>query len=204
MPGERDIRRLRIKKGERKGKGVTFSRSIAFRAFALSAFALSSISASSSSNLRFRPFFFCLSVAAVVLLVLVTLPFCRLFPSNPIIVFSNSLTLLSRSSSILPRASSSPSLRRRFSSASSRWISCFCARRLLTMHSRQNMSPWEAQATAARAGCRHRLQLAKGRKESRVKRVDCEPQVFLRRERSWVVKKAREVLRLPGDRGFSE
>ena len=27
--------------------------------------------------------------------------------------------------------------------------------------------------------------------------MDCEPQVALRRERSWEVKKAREVLRLP-------
>lgn len=65
------------------------------------------------------------------------------------------------------------------------------------MHSRQKMSPSEAQATGARDGCRHRLQLAKGRNESRVRRVDWEPQVFLRRERSCVVKKAREVLRLP-------
>lgn len=44
------------------------------------------------------------------------------------------------------------------------------------MHSRQNMSPSEAQAVGSREGCRHRLQEAKGRKESRVRRVDCEPQ----------------------------
>ncbi len=41
------------------------------------------------------------------------------------------------------------------------------------------------------------MQLAKGRKESRFRRVDWEPQVVLSRERSWEVKKAREVLRLP-------
>ena len=41
------------------------------------------------------------------------------------------------------------------------------------------------------------MQLAKGRKESRWRRVDWEPQVVFSRERSWEVKKAREVLRLP-------
>lgn len=60
------------------------------------------------------------------------------------------------------------------------------------------MSPEEAQATGEREGCRQRLQDAKGRKESRVRRVDCDPQLLLSWERSWVVKKAREVLRLPG------
>ena len=52
------------------------------------------------------------------------------------------------------------------------------------------------QATGSRAGRRHRRHDAKGRKLSRVKRVDCEPQDERRRERSWEVKKAREVLRL--------
>ena len=41
------------------------------------------------------------------------------------------------------------------------------------------------------------MQLANGRKESRFRRVDWEPQVVLSRERSWEVKKAREVVRLP-------
>lgn len=69
------------------------------------------------------------------------------------------------------------------------------------MHSRQKISPWEAHATGSREGCKQRMQLAKGRKESRFRRVDWEPQVVLRRERSWEVKKAREVLRLPGGVG---
>lgn len=65
------------------------------------------------------------------------------------------------------------------------------------MHSRQKISPLEAHATGSREGWRQRLQLAKGRKESRVRRVDWEPQDDLSWLRSWVVKKAREVLRLP-------
>lgn len=51
-------------------------------------------------------------------------------------------------------------------------------------------------ATGSLAGRRHSLQDAKGRNESRVSRVAWEPQVDFRRERSWEVKKAREVLRL--------
>lgn len=38
---------------------------------------------------------------------------------------------------------------------------------------------------------------AKGRKESLERRVACDPHVDLRRERSWEVKKASDVLRLP-------
>lgn len=64
------------------------------------------------------------------------------------------------------------------------------------MHSRQKISPLEAHATGSREGCRQRLQLAKGRKESRVRRVAWEPQLDFSWFRSWVVKKAREVLRL--------
>ncbi len=65
------------------------------------------------------------------------------------------------------------------------------------MHSRQNSSPLVAHATGEMEGCRQRLQEAKGRKESRDRRVDWEPQWDLSRERSCEVKKAREVLRLP-------
>ncbi len=60
------------------------------------------------------------------------------------------------------------------------------------------MSPLDAQATGERAGSRQRRHEENGRKESRVRRVAWEPQEDLRRERSWEVKKAREVLRLPG------
>ena len=60
------------------------------------------------------------------------------------------------------------------------------------------MSPLAAHATGSRAIWRQSWQEAKGRKESRERRVAWEPQVDLRRERSWEVKKAREVFRLPG------
>ena len=43
------------------------------------------------------------------------------------------------------------------------------------------------------------MQEAKGRNESRDRRVDWEPQVDFSSERSWAVKKAREVLRLLWD-----
>jgi hypothetical protein len=54
-------------------------------------------------------------------------------------------------------------------------------------------------ATGSRADRRQSRQEAKGRKESRDRRVDCDPQDERRRERSWEVKKAREVLRFECD-----
>ena len=60
------------------------------------------------------------------------------------------------------------------------------------------MSPFAAHATGSRATWRQSWHEAKGRKESRERRVAWEPHVDLRRERSWEVKKAREVFRLPG------
>jgi hypothetical protein len=54
----------------------------------------------------------------------------------------------------------------------------------------------ELHATGSRAGRRQSLHDAKGRNESRDRRVAWEPQVDFRSERSCEVKKAREVLRL--------
>lgn len=118
-------------------------------------------------------------------------------PSNPICTLSNSLTLLCRTSSSSRLWLSSPSSCLRSASFSNRLISLRCASKLLTAHSRQKTSPC-GQATASVASFRHSWQEPKGRKESRDRRVDWEPQVFLRRERSCEVKKASEVLRLPG------
>ena len=72
------------------------------------------------------------------------------------------------------------------------------------MHSRQKM--WavagQAHARGEREGRRQRLQEESGRKDVRLRRVVWEPHVDLRRERSWEVKNASEVLRLPeGNRG---
>ena len=66
------------------------------------------------------------------------------------------------------------------------------------MHSLQNISPWKAQATGSLAIWRQSWQEANGRKESRESRVACEPHDDLSKDRSWLVKKARDVLRLPG------
>lgn len=74
-----------------------FSSSIAFLAFALSSLTFFSISSSFSSNFRFTP-----RAVSLVSLPAPLAPFparCPA-PSNPIIVLSNSLTLLSFSSSI--------------------------------------------------------------------------------------------------------
>ena len=57
----------------------------------------------------------------------------------------------------------------------------------------------ELHATGSLAGRRQSLHEAKGRNESRERRVAWEPHVDLRSERSWEVKKAREVLRLLWD-----
>lgn len=59
------------------------------------------------------------------------------------------------------------------------------------------MSPFEAHATGSRAICRQSWHEAKGKKESLERRVACDPHVDLRRDRSWEVKKASDVLRLP-------
>ena len=54
-------------------------------------------------------------------------------------------------------------------------------------HSRQKRSP-EGQQTGSVAGRRQRAQLPKGRKESRVRREDCEPHWTFMLLRSWEVK----------------
>ena len=46
------------------------------------------------------------------------------------------------------------------------------------------------------------MQLPKGRKESRVRRVEEEPHWPFKAARSWEVKKAREVFLLPGEEGL--
>ena len=60
------------------------------------------------------------------------------------------------------------------------------------------MSPSEAHATGSRAIWRQSWHEPNGRKESLDSRVACDPQLDLRSERSCEVKKARDVLRLPG------
>ena len=59
------------------------------------------------------------------------------------------------------------------------------------------MSPFEEHATGSRAIWRQSWHEAKGKKESLERRVAWDPQLVLRRDRSWDVKKAREVFRLP-------
>jgi hypothetical protein len=76
-------------------------------------------------------------------------------------------------------------------------MSFFWASRFERAHSRQKRCPWEGQDTGSRAGNRQRRQEPKGRKESRVSRVDFEPQVPFSSARSWAVKKASDVLCLP-------
>ena len=49
------------------------------------------------------------------------------------------------------------------------------------------------QATGSEAGRRHSWQEPKGRKDSRFRRDDCEPQLLRERARSWFVKKAIEA-----------
>jgi len=63
-------------------------------------------------------------------------------------------------------------------------------------HSLQNISPF-GHATGSRTGRRHNEQLPNGRKESRLSRVRCEPHAVFSRERSYAVKKARDVFLLP-------
>lgn len=156
----------------REGQQRTFSSSMAFRAFARSSLVFFSTSSASSSNFRLtpRPSLSLRScVAALPLVFLVA-------PSIPIIVFSKSLTLLSLSSSAFSLFCSSSSLLLRSPSFSNLLISFLWAKRLLTIHSRQKMSPSEAHATGSREGWRQRLQLANGRKESRCRRVERVPQ----------------------------
>lgn len=182
---------------------LTFPSSIARLAFARSSRTLLNISSSFSSNFLFTPLFTVsfppralLSAAAVA----VPPPLRALtpLPSSPIIVFSKSSTALLPSSSPRARSCSASSARLLSSSFSRRLISFRWASRLVTMHSRQKTSPFEAHATGSVDCWRQRLQAAKGRKESRFRRVAWEPHVPLRSERSWAVKNAKEVFLLPG------
>lgn len=75
--------------------------------------------------------------------------------------------------------------------------SFLCASRFASAHSRQKTSPFWHD-TGSRAGCRQRAQEPKGRKESRVRRAVEEVQAERASSRSWEVKTAREVFRLPG------
>lgn len=177
-------------------KELTFSSSKVCRAFAHSSFAFFCISFSSNSNFRFTPLPILPSVSPASSMV----GCFRIFflaPSMPIITFSNSKTDRSFSSSPLALSPSSSSLCRLTFSFSNRLISFLCASKLLTAHSRQKTSPFDAQPTGSRAICKQSWQEAKGRKESRERRVACEPHVDLRRLRSCEVKNASEVFRLP-------
>lgn len=124
--------------------------------------------------------------------------------SNPAIVLSNPSISFRRSSASLSLFSSSPSSFRRSISSSIRLISRRCITRSFRAHSRQNRSALPrrvpllslpsfsppvdladtlvVQATGSRAGIRHNRHDPKGRKLSRVNRVDCAPQVC---RRSW-------------------
>jgi hypothetical protein len=56
-------------------------------------------------------------------------------------------------------------------------------------HSRQKRWPWLGHETGSREGRRQSWQEPKGRKESRVRRVEREPQEDFSSLRSWAVKK---------------
>ena len=164
-------------------KRLTFSASISLLALALSSFAFLSISCSSISNFLFTP---------------------RSGPANSLALLPKPLSSLSNSSlTLLPSSSVlSPSCLVRCSPSLSLIlsileISCFCANRLATAHSRQNMSPLAAHATGVRADCRQRLHDANGRNDSRVSRAVRVPQSDDSCDRSWEVKTEEAVLRLP-------
>jgi len=167
----------------------TFSSSISLRALFLSSSTPLLISPSSSSNPSFLFLFF-------------PSPSPKSPPLAPFIAplpASKSLTALSLSSASFSLSTCSASPFFLPSSFSSRWISFLCASRFCTAHSRQNTPPQRGHAQGEREGCRQRRQAPKGRKASRPRRVERVPQVERRRERSWEVKKAREVLRLEWD-----
>ena len=126
----------------------TFSSSKACLALILSCLAFFNISSSSNSNFRFTPLPSLAAESASTCPLL--FPFLGL-PSSPIVTFSKSSTALPLSSSTFSLSCSSSSLRRLSSSFSSLLISCRCASRLLTAHSRQNISPLEEHATGSRA-----------------------------------------------------
>lgn len=173
-----------------------FSSSMALRALVLSPCAMRSNSASSSSNLRFLP-----SMARAPVgngrgsSVVGLLPFAVPFES-PACVSSKSRTarsLSSSSSAALALALSSSAFLRAFSA---RFSSFFCVRMLARAHSRQKMSPlWHE--TGSRAIARHRPHEPKGRNESRFSRAELVLQLDFARARSWDVKTARDVFRLP-------
>lgn len=180
---------------------ITFSSSSAFLAFARSSFAFFNSSSSSSSNFRLTPLASARSSSSPLLLAgPLVFPVAFAAPSRPIIVLSNDSIALAFSSVPLSSSTSSASLCRRSSSFFSRLISFPCASRLFTAHSRQKMSPFDAHATGSLAIWRQSWQEAKGRKESRERRVAWEPHDDFSSERSWEVKKANEVLRLPWKR----
>ena len=145
----------------------TFSSSSILLAFARSSLAFFIISSSSSSNFRFTLLLSFRSPSSIALL----FPFLLSRPSKPIIVSSNRAIVLSFSSAPRSNSSSSFSLCRRSSSFFNRLISFPCASKLLTAHSLQKMSPFEAHATGSRAICRQSWHEAKGRKESLERRV---------------------------------
>ena len=74
---------------------------------------------------------------------------------------------------------------------------------MLIAHSRQKRWPWLGHETGSREGKRQSWQDPKGKKESRVRRVEREPQEDFSSLRSWAVKKAREVFLLPGGSVYS-
>lgn len=124
-------------------------------------------------------------------------PVCML---NPACVNSKSRMARSRASASL-RACSSRASRSSCSRAfSARLISRFWARMLLSAHSRQKMSPCR-QATGSTAGSRHSQHEAKGRKESRERRAEDEPQAARATARSWDVKTGLLVFLLPATLG---
>ena len=129
---------------------AAFSSSMAFLAFARSSTVFFSISSSSIPCFLFTPRASAASWVLAPSLALATPP----FPSKPISVLSKSFTVLARSSSSRSLFSSSKSRRPFSNSFSRRLISLRWLSRLLTAHSRQNISPLLAHATGSRAICR--------------------------------------------------
>lgn len=178
---------------------------MAFLALTLSSRAMRSSSSSSSWNFRLFPVvtkawvssFAEVRVGSAV--DLLTGPV--VVRSRPACTISKSLMARSRSSkssSALAFAASSSACFRAFSA---RLMSFFWATRLARAHSRQKMSP-RRHDTGSRAIPRQRPQEPKGRKESRERRADVELQLDRATARSWAVKTAREVFRLPWGKGL--
>lgn len=125
-------------------------------------------------------------------------PFALPF-DNPACVSSKSRiarSLSSSSSAAFALAVSSSAFLRAFSALFS---SFFCVKIFARAHSRQKMSPrWHE--TGSRAISRHKPHDPNGRKESRFSRAELVAQFDFARARSWDVKTAREVFRLPAKR----